>query len=140
MLLMLPFSLYLLYNSVCTRCWCFLGEIACCDAFFLFSFAASNWNSGTMGIIERIKEIEAEMARTQKNKATGVCDKFLREIMDWNICCSWHFMPFLLSKWNRFLVIHVSLLALPFTLHCCSKKYTPQSLLTSFINLFTKCS
>jgi ribosome-interacting GTPase 1 len=24
-----------------------------------------------MGIIERIKEIEAEMARTQKNKATG---------------------------------------------------------------------
>lgn len=25
----------------------------------------------TMGIIERIKEIEAEMARTQKNKATG---------------------------------------------------------------------
>lgn len=24
-----------------------------------------------MGIIEKIKEIEAEMARTQKNKATG---------------------------------------------------------------------
>jgi ribosome-interacting GTPase 1 len=24
-----------------------------------------------MGILERIKEIEAEMARTQKNKATG---------------------------------------------------------------------
>lgn len=24
-----------------------------------------------MGIVERIKEIEAEMARTQKNKATG---------------------------------------------------------------------
>lgn len=24
-----------------------------------------------MGVIERIKEIEAEMARTQKNKATG---------------------------------------------------------------------
>lgn len=27
--------------------------------------------SGIMGIIEKIKEIEAEMARTQKNKATG---------------------------------------------------------------------
>lgn len=26
-----------------------------------------------MGILERIKEIEAEMARTQKNKATGNC-------------------------------------------------------------------
>jgi hypothetical protein len=26
-----------------------------------------------MGILERIKEIEAEMARTQKNKATGFC-------------------------------------------------------------------
>lgn len=27
-----------------------------------------------MGVIEKIKEIEAEMARTQKNKATGgVC-------------------------------------------------------------------
>jgi hypothetical protein len=26
-----------------------------------------------MGILERIKEIEAEMARTQKNKATGCC-------------------------------------------------------------------
>lgn len=25
-----------------------------------------------MGIIEKIKEIEAEMARTQKNKATGL--------------------------------------------------------------------
>lgn len=24
-----------------------------------------------MGIVEKIKEIEAEMARTQKNKATG---------------------------------------------------------------------
>lgn len=26
-----------------------------------------------MGIVEKIKEIEAEMARTQKNKATGNC-------------------------------------------------------------------
>jgi hypothetical protein len=29
-----------------------------------------------MGILERIKEIEAEMARTQKNKATGCCLAF----------------------------------------------------------------
>ena len=28
-------------------------------------------NQGKMGIIEKIKEIEFEMARTQKNKATG---------------------------------------------------------------------
>ena len=26
-----------------------------------------------MGVMEKIKEIEAEMARTQKNKATNVC-------------------------------------------------------------------
>jgi ribosome-interacting GTPase 1 len=26
-----------------------------------------------MGIVERIQEIESEMARTQKNKATEVC-------------------------------------------------------------------
>lgn len=30
-----------------------------------------------MGIIEKIKEIEAEMARTQKNKATGNYWEFL---------------------------------------------------------------
>ena len=30
-----------------------------------------------MGIIEKIKEIEAEMARTQKNKATGIVFNFL---------------------------------------------------------------
>jgi hypothetical protein len=29
-----------------------------------------------MGIVERIKEIEAEMARTQKNKATGKLNLF----------------------------------------------------------------
>lgn len=34
-----------------------------------------------MGIIEKIKEIEFEMARTQKNKATGVPDlKVLYEL------------------------------------------------------------
>lgn len=30
-----------------------------------------------MGIIEKIKEIEAEMARTQKNKATGTCSIYM---------------------------------------------------------------
>lgn len=30
-----------------------------------------------MGIIEKIKEIEFEMARTQKNKATGLFALFL---------------------------------------------------------------
>lgn len=29
-----------------------------------------------MGVLERIKEIEAEMARTQKNKATNVSQYF----------------------------------------------------------------
>jgi hypothetical protein len=30
-----------------------------------------DYRDDKMGIIEKIKEIEAEMARTQKNKATG---------------------------------------------------------------------
>jgi hypothetical protein len=30
-----------------------------------------DYRNDKMGIIEKIKEIEAEMARTQKNKATG---------------------------------------------------------------------
>lgn len=34
-----------------------------------------------MGIIEKIKEIEAEMARTQKNKATGDCDDVIAVIL-----------------------------------------------------------
>nr|GEZ42444.1 hypothetical protein [Tanacetum cinerariifolium] len=36
-----------------------------------------------MGIIERIKEIEAEMARTQKNKATGLVIIERRSQVQW---------------------------------------------------------
>ena len=35
-----------------------------------------------MGIIEKIKEIEAEMARTQKNKATGTVKSNALELVD----------------------------------------------------------
>lgn len=49
------------------------GECHVCKCEFTVALPLvnSNWSSGKMGIIERIKEIEAEMARTQKNKATG---------------------------------------------------------------------
>jgi hypothetical protein len=40
-----------------------------------------------MGIIERIKEIEAEMARTQKNKATGKLN-FLTLLVNCNLVSS----------------------------------------------------
>jgi hypothetical protein len=42
-----------------------------------------------MGILERIKEIEAEMARTQKNKATGFIVFYLptMELMLISVCC-----------------------------------------------------
>lgn len=33
-------------------------------------------NTFKMGVMEKIKEIEAEMARTQKNKATNVRDNY----------------------------------------------------------------
>jgi hypothetical protein len=38
-----------------------------------------------MGVIEKIKEIEAEMAKTQKNKATG---KLLPNLKEY-----WHMYP-----------------------------------------------
>jgi hypothetical protein len=49
-----------------------VGSISACPPGEQAAYLA-RWK---MGILERIKEIEAEMARTQKNKATGCCLAF----------------------------------------------------------------
>lgn len=48
-----------------------------------------------MGIIEKIKEIEAEMARTQKNKATGLILILIQNFLNYLVRASlWIFFFF----------------------------------------------
>ena len=55
---------------------------------------------GKMGIIEKIKEIEAEMARTQKNKATGTVNWMLYSLLIGNFHLGMLYLCFTVSIFN----------------------------------------